>query len=270
MEPVLTDLSEPALAAAAKANLRRVFRHLAACSQARTETGDGWLRWRTDIAHPWFSGLLVDHAPPEPLLQDTIAALAEVAPLWSLWLADETPSTPWRDALAAAGLHRDEGIPEMAAALDDLPWDAPLPPGVTVETVADPRALRLWTETMVAGFGMPDDLVPAFAAVCAEFGWEPPFRYVLARLDGAPVATAGVIEAAGVAGVYYVATLPEARGRGIGGAVTREAVRASRDAGYRAAILQASPMGQPVYRRLGFRTVGAAVHYAFPLAPPQP
>ena len=54
-----------------------------------------------------------------------------------------------------------------------------------------------------------------------------------------------------------VATLPEARGQGLGAHVTAEPLRRAQALGYRVGVLQSSDAGHPVYRRLGFQDVGA-------------
>jgi predicted GNAT family acetyltransferase len=61
-----------------------------------------------------------------------------------------------------------------------------------------------------------------------------------------------------------VATPEEHRGKGYGAAITTEAVRAGFDAGADLAGLQSSPMGESVYRRIGFRKVETYTLFAPP------
>ena len=56
----------------------------------------------------------------------------------------------------------------------------------------------------------------------------------------------------GIAGVYFVATLGEARGKGFADAVTRAVTNAAFDDGAAASTLQPSSMGDPIYRRMGY------------------
>jgi predicted GNAT family acetyltransferase len=49
-----------------------------------------------------------------------------------------------------------------------------------------------------------------------------------------------------------VATLPEARGNGIGAALTLKPVQDAREMGYRVGTLQSSEMGFNIYKKLGF------------------
>ena len=56
---------------------------------------------------------------------------------------------------------------------------------------------------------------------------------------------------AGVAGLYHVQVHPERR-KGIGTALTLVPMHDARKAGYEISVLQASKMGEPVYRKIGF------------------
>jgi ribosomal protein S18 acetylase RimI-like enzyme len=70
-----------------------------------------------------------------------------------------------------------------------------------------------------------------------------------------------------VAGVYNVCTLPELRGLGIGRAITASVIEDARQQGMRVAVLGASPMGDPVYRAMGFREVCRLRSYFDPELP---
>jgi ribosomal protein S18 acetylase RimI-like enzyme len=74
----------------------------------------------------------------------------------------------------------------------------------------------------------------------------------LAYLEGTPIAGCSVGYGAGVAGIYNVGTLPSARGRGIGRAITLRGLLDARARGYKVGVLEASGMGYNVYKQLGF------------------
>jgi GNAT superfamily N-acetyltransferase len=84
------------------------------------------------------------------------------------------------------------------------------------------------------------------------------------RLEGRPVGATLAIRTGDVGGVYAVETLPEARRRGVGTAVTWACVAAARAWGCRTVVLQASDMGLPVYLAMGFRTVVGYAEYVLP------
>jgi predicted acetyltransferase len=72
-------------------------------------------------------------------------------------------------------------------------------------------------------------------------------------LNGQPV-TAGLGWQTGrTIGVYNIATIPTARRRGFGEAMTARVVDDGAAAGCDVAVLQASSMGRPIYERIGFQ-----------------
>jgi GNAT superfamily N-acetyltransferase len=149
------------------------------------------------------------------------------------------------------GLQRLADTPVMA--LETPP--APVA-GARVEVVDDDAGRATFVAVSMAAWE-PAGLQPAalqkhFAEPARLAG--PHLGIVLARgEDGQALATALALLGEGIAGLYWVGTRPEARGRGLGAAVTAAASRWAFDRGARAVILQASAQGEPVYRRLGFR-----------------
>ncbi|HEV2405131.1 MAG TPA: GNAT family N-acetyltransferase [Ktedonobacterales bacterium] len=158
------------------------------------------------------------------------------------------------DLLLRHGLTNEDDEPAMGVALAELP-DAPsLPEGVTIERVSDPKTLEVWARVSSAGFEMPALLTDPLTAAMSrdDLSDSAERHYSLARQGGEPVATAGLALAAGIAGVFAVSTIATARGRGVGTAITLAPLLAARERGYAVGVLQASEMGYPVYRKIGF------------------
>jgi len=139
----------------------------------------------------------------------------------------------------------------------------PNPAGLTIEVVSDSRALEAWAIASILGTGLPETKVAGWFELFAALGFGLPLRCYLGTLDGEPVSTSQLFLGAGVAGIYVVATVPEARRLGVGTALTLAPLRDARAMGYRIGILHASPMGYGVYRRLGFRETCRMDNYQF-------
>lgn len=145
--------------------------------------------------------------------------------------------------------------------------ERPLPAGLDLRWVDD-DATRADFVAVQAGayttYGMPPDVVPRVISDGRAFT-EPQVQSVVAYLDGDPVAGAQTVLSHGIAGVYWVGTLAEARGRGLGDAVTRAVTNRAFSLGATANSLQASSMGEAIYARMGYEPVYQYVgHVRFP------
>lgn len=93
--------------------------------------------------------------------------------------------------------------------------------------------------------------------------WNFPLEVWLGYVAGEPVVSSAVIDAAGSIGIYSVATLPQYRGKGYAEALMRHAVRIMRERGVAGPlVLQSSPAGTELYRRLGFQRTTRFYIYA--------
>jgi GNAT superfamily N-acetyltransferase len=174
------------------------------------------------------------------------------------WVTPFTRPSSLAAILAEAGLTfawRDVG---MAVDLRSMPADLPKIPDVRIEPVTDQATMREWTETMGKGFEMPPERALEYSQMLQSVPIERhPFGpFFLARLHGEPVGTSALFVTAGVAGINEISVVPSARHRGIGALVTLAAMQAGRARGLRVGVLTASPMGERVYRRLGFQQLG--------------
>lgn len=71
-----------------------------------------------------------------------------------------------------------------------------------------------------------------------------------------PVAVGTTVTKGDTAGIYYIATLEEYRGRGLGSYVATAATNIGFDSGADVVVLQASTLGERVYSKLTYETIG--------------
>jgi len=265
MNDVLTDLSTPALVHAIKDNLLEFFRYLKYAPQTDFYADGKLARWHTRVPHPWFNGVSVAQpASPgdERIIQETIAYFrSRGVSAFTWWVEPSLSVRTWENPLKPIGFHYDNDTPGMAVDLHALREDLSSPSTLKILPVEDLDSLKLWTHVFIAGYGLPAAWEKDFLDLMAGLGIDLPMRNYLGYLDGEPVATSNLFLGAGVAGIQCVATLPQARGRGIGAALTLAPLREAREMNYRIGILQSSDLGFKVYQRLGFQKLCDMEHF---------
>jgi len=78
-------------------------------------------------------------------------------------------------------------------------------------------------------------------------------RFYLGYYNGKPVTTLLLYLSSGVAGLHAVSTLPKFRNKGLGLIISGRALKDALTMGYKVGVLQASKIGERVYRKLGFK-----------------
>ncbi len=147
---------------------------------------------------------------------------------------------------------------QVLSSLDALP-DRDVPVGIELRVVTDAAGVAdvaLVNQAATVSYGFPDDLFPTVFAEPATVLADDIFA-VVAYEDDAPVATAQVFRHGATAYVGWVATAATTMRRGLGTTLTNHVVRHARGHGAKVATLMASPMGAPVYRRMGFVDVAS-------------
>lgn len=165
---------------------------------------------------------------------------------------------------ARLGLTARVQMPGMAASPDELA-DARVP-GLEIVRAEDEEGLASAARVAAAGGGAPlEFMLPLYAPEVLKL---PGFAVYLGRVDGGMVTTTAMgYQTDKDVAIFSVATPPEHRRRGYGGAISACAARAAFDNGADLAWLQTSEIGESVYRGLGFRHVEMHLMLARPSPP---
>lgn len=262
MKDILVDFSKRSLVKKAiKANFENYHYCLGRSPSVELSIGR-YLTWFVTNMPDHFMNLIVCTDLPEDGIHELIGGALDHFRALNIrkltWLTDEGElAAEIKKHLLAHGVTFTEALSrEMAADLMALQEELPFPEGLEIVPVENEEMLQQWIHTAGIGFDVPAQYEQVWYDFFVEAVLELPFRTYLARLHGRPVATSQLFLSAGVAGIYNVTCIPEARGQGIGAAIALAPSLAARGMGYRVAILQASDLGYPVYRRLGFQDFG--------------
>jgi GNAT superfamily N-acetyltransferase len=164
---------------------------------------------------------------------------------WSVWTHERDVRA--RTTLANARFVLDSEPMSMALDLDD-----PVAPPAQLDWTAEPEPAEL-ASVVEPSYGFPRGM---FAAGFP--GLPEGVHCYLARHEGRPASVVMASDFDGDCGIFLVGTIPEARGRGLSTALMRLALAQAAERGCETSTLQASSMGYPVYRRLGYRDLGHA------------
>jgi GNAT superfamily N-acetyltransferase len=156
----------------------------------------------------------------------------------------------------------------MAVDLHTLNEATPAPAGLVIRRVADADLLGQFVAAYVEAFTLPEAEARIWSDLFARLS-DPaePFPHYVALLNGRPVATSAMLLGGGVAGLYHLGTVADARGQGVGAAITLAPLRDARALGYRVGTLQSTTMGYNLYRRLGFVEYCTLGMYRLPASP---
>jgi len=265
---VLREFSLPEVIKANEENFAAAYSALySGWDEARSHVGPDAVWGLTRIPDPMINNATrvrfsEEHA--DDALEDIIeVAKARQVPMrW--WLGPGTQPADTGKRLEKRGFSHVQ-LAGMAIELSRM-QAPPATPALRVERVRDAGQMVAWCRVLGPGFNVSQAAADAFGRAIAAIGIDlAGWRLYLAYLDGEPVAASAMYLGVGVAGIYNVATLPGARGKGAGSAVSYAPLKAAHQAGYQIGTLQASKLGYGVYRHLGFEEICTFHLYVWPV-----
>jgi hypothetical protein len=234
---------------------------------AAIEAAPGWLFGAGSSTHPVISNGAFrrdDSVEADEFIARAKEFFSARGRRFSVWVRAGQPEDDDLAAAAeAAGFQAVYEMPEMV--LGERPELSELTSGAELRKLESlEQADDFWRVAIesYADIGFPPEIFSGYtnhAGLLAEN-----VAAFIAYLDGEPVSIALTMVSDTVAGIYWVGSRTQARGRGLGRAVTAAATVAGFELGANVASLQASPMGKPIYLAMGYEV---AFDYRMLLSP---
>jgi len=234
------------------ASFRKLAQHVA---EGQTHEEGSIFSFSTGLPLSGFNGCVVTREASSTELASSAAWVAAHDVPFRVWIAE---------ALAP-------GLAEVPVSYGLEPA-ASLYPGMVLHPIPDAPTMRAGINVVPIFESSLDEFLGvleesglraelAHRLISSSFATDPDVQLFVGRLDERPVATSIAIRSGDALGVYNVGTLPDARRRGVGSAVTWAAVGAGRAWGCDTVVLQSSMMGLSMYADMGFQTVAPYVAF---------
>lgn len=254
----LKDFSAAALIRGIEENLYEYVKLYGVLEDAQLYDGEDMLRLRTpSVPNAFFNSVLRANFPlleTETRLDAVLSEYIEASLPVMWWIGSTTQPLDLGQRLRNRGFYLEQ-MPGMAVNLHTLPDNTIVPENFHIARVRDTNTLHHWVKVNAAPYDFLDYINDAFFKCYLQHGFDDAvsLRNYIGWLDDTPVACSTLFLGAGVAGIYSVATLPHARHKGIGTAMTLYPLLAARAEGYHIGVLSASQMGLSIYQKMGFQ-----------------
>lgn len=280
---ILAKATDEQLGLAVFENLFDLFRSMAKLLEGEVLESDTLSHHLSFPTNPMFKGVWRTHLSSEEAdkaIEDTIAWFKERnAPFFFWWTGPDTTPNDLPQRLKARGLQdMAEQQKELARGVKQTELGAPcmvadlsgmneavlsqMPQGFLIREIANESELNDFKRVFVETYEIPEWAGQAWVDATLKIGiGKTPWRMFVGYLNGEPVATNMLFNGGGVASVYAVATIPSARGKGIGAAITLKPLLDARAKdGYNYGVLFSTEMGVKVYERIGFRMTDVRIN----------
>jgi GNAT superfamily N-acetyltransferase len=225
---------------------------------AAVEAGNGLLFGAGSSSHPVISNAAFradDELDGKEFVARAMEFFASRGRGFSVWVrGDQVEDLDLIAAAGAAGLQLVYEMPEMVLR---TPVAAPtLPAGTELRQLTAIDQVDDYWRIAAASYASLDFPTEVFSGYRNHSGLlAANVAAFIACLDGDPVSIAMTMVSHDIAGIYWVGSLEQARGKGLGRAVTAAATNAGFELGANMASLQASPMGKPIYEEMGYESI---------------
>ena len=204
----------------------------------------------------WFSRIFMANFNESDLsasIEQIVSRIKKLNISASWYITPQSQPVNLQNFLKYYGFTYEEDWNAMAVNLENIPESFNFPEGMEIREVLNLDELKTWTDILVKSFEFPE-IIQSYKKYFINAGLESPnSHYYLGFLNGNPVATGILFEGEGAAGLFYIGTIPKARRKGIAKTMVNYLLNEAKDKGYHISILQASEMGYPVYKQIGFK-----------------